>query len=72
MLLRLVVPTEVFKKWTSIFYGLWSVFTTVTNIYACLLEKKKRLLKTILQVIKDCQSYCTPKTQARKRRAVKR
>ena len=56
MLLRLVVPTEVLKNGPQFSMVCGAVFTPVTNIYASLLEKKKRLLKTILQVIKDCQS----------------
>ena len=51
---------------------LWSVFTPVTSIYLNLLEKKECLHKKIVQVIKDCQSYCTGETQARERRVVKR
>lgn len=56
-----------FKKWTTIFYGLWRVFTLVTSIYANLLEKKERLHKTTVQVIKDCQRLLhtrNPSTQA--------
>ena len=66
MLLRLVVPTGVFKNGPqfSMVCGAFSLpWPASIRIYW---KKRKK------KVIKDCQSYCTGETQARERRVVKR
>ena len=71
MLLRLAVPTEVLKNGPQ-FFMVCGAFSLPRPASVQIYRKKRREQKAIVQVIKDCQSYCTRETQARKRRAVKR